>query len=170
LTEQAPASPRADGYLKRLDVVQARLEEHAASPPAPGLTDPDPPTGERWEWGQVWAHLAEFVPYWCGQVRLIVQAEGTDAVPSGRVKSDPARVAAIEASRHQPPAELMSRLAGHIEELRALILDLTPADWERRGVHSTLGEMGMPAIFEDFLVGHLEGHADQLDGLRANAG
>jgi hypothetical protein len=29
--------------------------------------------------------------------------------------------------------------------------------------------MTMPAIFEEFLVGHLEGHADQLDGLRAQA-
>lgn len=171
MTDQPPASPvPTDELLARLDDVQRRLEEHAAAPPAPGLTEPDPPTGERWDWGQVWAHLAEFVPYWCGEVRLIVQAEGMDPVPAGRTKSDPVRVAAIEADRHRPPVELMARLARHLEELRMLIRDLGTADWGRRGFHSTLGVMGLPKIFEEFLVGHLEGHADQLDGLRAKSG
>jgi hypothetical protein len=136
----------------------------------PGLTEPDPPSGERWDWGQVWAHLAEFVPYWCGEVRLIVRAGGTEPVPMGRVKTDPARVAAIEADRHRPPQELMVRLTGHLDDLRALMGSLTPEDWERRGLHSTLGIMTMSVIFEEFLVGHLEGHADQLDGVRSQAG
>jgi hypothetical protein len=30
--------------------------------------------------------------------------------------------------------------------------------------------MGMRAIFDEFLVGHLEAHADQLDGLRSERG
>jgi hypothetical protein len=127
-----------------LDSVEARLERHADSPPADGLTDPDPPTGERWDWGQVWAHLGEFVPYWSAQVRLIVQTGGRDPVPFGRTKQDPVRIAAIEADRHRPPAELMARLASHLEELRALIRDLRPEDWGRRGAHSTLGVMEMP--------------------------
>jgi hypothetical protein len=168
MTEQS-ADPAA-ALLDRVQLVQDRLEKHASSEPTAALTDPDPPTGERWDWGQVWAHLAEFVPYWCGEIRLIVGAEGSDPVPFGRVKSDPGRVAAIEADRHRPPRELMDRLAGHLEELRSLIHDLRPSDWERRGRHSTLGVMGMRAIFDEFLVGHLESHADQLDGLRADRG
>jgi DinB family protein len=166
-TRPSAATPpgRADDLLARLDAVQARLQERAASPPAPGLTEPDPPTGERWDQGQVWAHLAEFVPYWCDQVRLIVQHEGTDPVPAGRTKADPARIAAIEADRHRPPAELMARLAAQLEQLRSLIRSLSPEDWEKRGTHSTLGEMTMPAIFDEFLVGHLEDHAAQLEGL-----
>lgn len=168
---QASVAPgHAEELMARLDAVQARLEELSVSPPAPGLTDPDPPTGERWDWGQVWAHLAEFVPYWCGEVRLIVQSGGTDPVPFGRTKTDPARVAAIEANRRRAPVELMDRLAGQLTELRALILELTPADWERRGMHSTLGVVDMPAVVQDFLVGHLEAHADQLDALRVNSG
>lgn len=159
----------AEGFMARLDTVQKRLEELASWPPPPGLTDPDPPTGERWDWGQVWAHLGEFVPYWCGEVRLISASAGIDPVPFGRTKVDPVRVAAIEADRHQAPAELMDRLAGHLGELRELLRDLTPADWRREGLHSTLGVVGMRRAVEDFLVGHLEAHADQLDGLRANA-
>jgi hypothetical protein len=171
VTEQPADTPRtpADELLARLEVVQGRLEEHAASKPASGLTAPDPPTGERWDWGQAWAHLAEFVPYWCGEVRLIVGAEGADPVPFGRVKSDPGRVAAIEADRHRSPKELMARLAEHLEQLRGLIRGLAPADWGRQGLHRTLGVMDLSGVFDDFLVGHLESHADQLDGLRANA-
>ena len=171
MREQASAAARApaDEFLSRLYAVQARLQDLSSSSPAPGLTEPDPPTGERWDWGQVWAHLAEFVPYWCGEVSLIVRAEGTDPVPFGRTKRDRVRVAAIEADRHRPPAALMDRLAGQLDQLRALIRELTPADWERRGRHPTLGEVEMTAIFQDFLVGHLEAHADQLDGLRADS-
>src|SRR5919198_752694 len=80
------------------------------------LTSPDPPTGERWEWGQVWAHLSEFCPYWMGQVRLVLESpQSEDPMPFGRVKSDPARVAAIEADRGRPPAELMNLLERHAE-------------------------------------------------------
>lgn len=166
MREGTPGSPgHSEAFLARLDVVQVRLQELSALPAAPGLTDPDPPTGERWDWGQVWAHLAEFVPYWCGEVRLIVEAGGTDPVPFGRTKADPIRIAAIDADRHRPPPELMERLGGHLHQLRAMIRDLSPGDWERRGAHSTLGVVTMPAIVQDFLVGHLEAHADQLDGL-----
>jgi DinB superfamily len=169
VNESGPGPRTAvDEMLARVEVVQDRLEEHASSEPAPGLTTPDPPTGERWDWGQVWAHLAEFVPYWCGEVRLILGTEGSDPVPFGRVKSDPVRVAAIEADRHRPPRELMDRLVGQLEELRSLIRSLSSRDWERRGRHSTLGVMGMRAVFDEFLVGHLEAHADQLDGLRTD--
>jgi DinB superfamily len=164
------AAQSSEGYLARLDAVQARLEKHAASAAASGLTEPDPPSGERWDWGQVWAHSAEFVPYWIGQVQLIMQAGGTEPVPMGRVKTDPARVSAIEADRQRPSDELMTRLAGHLEELRALIREMDPEDWERQGLHSTLGVITMPEVFEEFLIGHLEGHADQLDGLRRQAG
>jgi len=172
VTEQATTAERgpADEFTSRLDEVRARLEELSASPPAPGLTEPDPSTGERWDWGQVWAHLAEFVPYWCGEVSLIVRAEATAPVPFGRTKTDRGRVEAIEADRHRPPAGLMSRLAGQLDQLRRLLRELTPADWQRRGMHATLGEMEMPAVFRDFLVGHLEAHADQLDRLRAHSG
>jgi hypothetical protein len=170
VTEAPLPSGPADELMTRVDSVQRRLEEHAASPAAEGLTDPDPPTGERWDWGQVWAHLAEFIPYWCGEVVLIMESGSSDPVPFGRTKADPTRIAAIEADRHRSPAELIDRLSGQLDELRGLIRLLTPADWERRGMHSTLGVMEMRAIFREFLVGHLEAHANQLDGLRASSG
>ena len=48
------------------------LAEHAAKPPPPGLTEPDPGGEEQWEAGQVWAHLAEFPRYWLAQAQRVI--------------------------------------------------------------------------------------------------
>jgi hypothetical protein len=166
VTNPTPLDPRAAGFLARLDGVEGRLHRHASSPPAAGLTDPDPPTGERWDYGQVWAHVGEFVPYWAEQATLVADPSRPEPVPFGRVKADPVRVAAIERDRHVPPGELEERLAHQLEDLRALIVRLPSDAWDREGLHQTLGVMGLAGIFEEFLVGHLEAHAAQLDGLR----
>lgn len=163
----APATPAAR-LLERLGAVLERLERLAVVEKPPGLTEPDPDTGERWEWGHVWAHLAEFIPYWLGEVHRILAAPPEEGpVAFGRVKTDPGRVAAIERDRGQPVAELADRMAGQVVELRRMIEELSPEAWRRRGLHQTLGEMDLPGIFEMFLVGHLEDHAAQLDALAA---
>lgn len=154
----------------RLAAVEARLAAHAASGLAPGLTEPDPPTGERWEAGQVWAHLAEVLPYWMGELRKVVAAGSGEPVPFGRTKADPGRIEAIERDRHEPPAPLMERLRGHIAELHELIEGLHPSEWRARGRHETLGVMDAEEIVGMFMVQHLEDHAAQLDGLAGAAG
>jgi hypothetical protein len=155
----------APDLIARVHAVGDRLRAHARTSAPAGLTEPDAPSGERWDWGQVWAHLAEFIPYWMGQVRLALQAEGDPPTPFGRVKTDPDRVGAIERDRHRPVAELMDRLEGQLRELEQLIASLSPEQWGRRVAHSTLGIMDMGTAVDEFLVGHLEQHADQLDGL-----
>jgi len=160
----------ADAFLLRLEYVAMRLQNHAAAPPAPGLTDPDPPTGEQWEWGQVWAHLAEFVPYWTSQMRLILEARDRPPIPYGRTKDDPGRIAAIERDRHRAPSELWSRLQGQLGEFRNFIEDFSPEAWSKQGEHPTMGTMDIRRIADDFVVGHLEAHADQLDGLAGRGG
>jgi len=154
--------------LARLDAVEQRLAQHvhayqAQSPR--GLTDADPGTGEQWEWGQVWAHLAEFIPYWMAQAGLVIGAYDGAPVPFGRVKSNPERIAAIERDRAVPVEELWARLQGQIAALRVFLRDMTPQQWASRGVHQTLGVMDMPHLVDEFLVGRLEQHAAQLGGL-----
>src|SRR5512132_4023768 len=92
--------------LTRLGAVERRLAEHAARPLPTGLTDPDPGASERWEAGQVWAHLAEFPGYWHDQVRKVAgaQASGSaEPLPFGRTKTDPGRLAGIEQERRTDP-------------------------------------------------------------------
>src|SRR5437867_12761272 len=106
-------TPQVEAYLDRLAAVERRLVEHAERPLPMGLTDPDPGASERWEAGQVWAHLAEFPGYWDAQVRLLLasRAEGAaEPIPFGRTKTDPGRIAAIEDERRTDPAELLRRV------------------------------------------------------------
>jgi hypothetical protein len=155
----------SEEFLARLDVVQNRLQGHAYALAPGGLTDPDPPTGEQWEWGQVWAHVAEFVPFWVRQVRQVLATESVEPLPFGRVKTDTARVAAIDQNRDRPAEAQMAELISQLDDLRALLRDMTPGDWQRTVRHVTLGVLDMPRVLNEFLVGHLEQHADQLDGL-----
>ncbi len=153
--------------LDRLAAVEARLVAHAAAPLPPGLTDPDPGASERWEAGQVWAHLAEFVTYWLAQIRRVVAPPVDGPVPFGRTKTDPERIAAIERDRLTAPEELLKRVRAGIAELRATLEALPEEAWTARGLHPSAGELPLPKILEWFEVGHLEEHADQLDGLRS---
>jgi hypothetical protein len=165
----------AETFLERLEAVRARLERLAPAEPPPGaLTDADEPTGERWEWGQVWAHLAEFPGYWMPRLREVFagmdRRRSGEPPPFGRTSSDPDRIAAIERDRHTPPGRLMVRLRGDLDDLRELLAEMSPADWELRVRHPTLGVLDMPRVFETFLVGHVEAHAGQLEGLLSTAG
>ena len=158
-----------EALIARMADVERRLAEHAAGPIPAGLSEPDPGGEERWEAGQVWAHLAEFPSYWMNQIRAILAKRDSgvpEPIPFGRVKTDPGRVGAIERDRHESPAALMRRVRDSLawvgEELRAMPDDA----WEARGRHPTLGEMTVRPIAERFIVTHLEEHADQLDSLR----
>ncbi len=156
----------ADGVLRRLERVEERLRVHATHEfPAGALTAPDPPTGERWQAGQVWAHVAEFIPYWHAEAAALVARGAGEPAPFGRTKSDPGRIAAIERDRRTDPAALWTRAEDAIEGLRGFLAGLDDDAWHVRGRHPTIDVMDMGAIVEEFLVGHLEQHSDQLDAL-----
>jgi hypothetical protein len=157
----------ADMYLARLDTVEARLVAAAAAePPTGSLTSADADTGERWERGQVWAHLSEFIPYWIAEARPLLQEQPSDGlVPFGRTKRDPERIGAIERNRHQPVSVLWGETRTDIALLRAFLAAIGPDQWGISGLHPTLGAMTVDELVERFLVGHLEEHADQLEGV-----
>ena len=157
----------AEPWLRRLATVSARLDVCARRAAAEdALTDADPATGERWDGGQVWAHLAEFPAYWIGEVRGILRADpAAGPAPFGRTKADAGRVAAIADDRHLPGALLHERVRHGAAGLEVLLLGMGEDDWRRTGRHPTLGAMDMDRIMGEFLVGHLEEHAVQLEGL-----
>ncbi|HUS61314.1 MAG TPA: hypothetical protein VMY34_03895 [Acidimicrobiales bacterium] len=154
-------------FLERLAIVERRLADHAKDGAASGLTDPDTKTGEQWEAGQVWAHLAEFLPFWIAQARNVLSAwTGPDPIPFGRIKTDTARVAAIESDRTTAVSDLHGRLTDGIATTRDFISSVPDTAWTKvLGVHQALGVMTLTKIVDEFMVGHLEEHADQLDVL-----
>jgi hypothetical protein len=158
-------SADVDALVERMAAAERRLAEHAAAPVPTGLTEPDPGGEERWEAGQVWAHLAEFPSYWLAQVQRVVALPTNEPVPFGRVKTDAVRIEAIERDRHTDPAALLERVRTSLAAVTDALRALPEEAWRLRGAHPTLGEMTVHRIVERFIVEHLEEHADQLDGL-----
>ena len=156
-----------DSLIARLSEAERRLAKHASRPLPPGLSEPDPGGEERWEAGQVWAHLAEFPAYWLAQAQRVIALPTNEPVPFGRVKTDAARVAAIERDRNTDPEALLTRVRDSLVDVTDAARALPPDAWRRRGIHPVRGEMTVEQIFDTFIASHLEEHAAQLDLLDA---
>ncbi|HET7646629.1 MAG TPA: DinB family protein [Candidatus Limnocylindria bacterium] len=154
-----------DSLLARMADAERRLVEHADAPIPSGLTEPDSGGEERWEAGQVWAHLAEFPDYWLAQAQLVIDQASDAPVPFGRTKADADRMAAIERDRHTDPEALLARVRDSLVRVTDAARRWPAEAWRRVGLHPTLGEMTVERLVERFIVAHLEEHADQLDGL-----
>ncbi len=159
----------ADALVARLADAERRLIDHAGAPVPAGQTDPDPGGDERWDAGQVWAHIAEFPGYWLAEAERVINERANAPVPFGRTKTDEARIDAIERDRHEDPATLLARVRSSLRTVGKTVQSFDSSAWGAIGVHPTLGEMSVQRILERFVVEHLEEHADQLDGLRGEA-
>lgn len=153
---------RAQGWLDRLDAVERRLIALVAAGERGGLSEPDPGGEERWGWGQAWAHVGELGGYWLAQLELVLRG----APRFGRTKSDPRRVAAIEAGRHSEAAAHLVAARQAMARLRRLLAGMDEASWAATSEHPTLGAMDVGAFLSHFLVGHYEEHAAQIAALR----
>jgi hypothetical protein len=152
-------------FAARLDDAEVRLLSLATRPFPPGLTEPDPGGEERWDAAHVWAHLAEFPPYWVAQVRKILASPADEPVPFGRLADDAGRNGAIERDRLLPPEELWLRVRAGIEDARTCAAGLSPADRQRLGQHPRRGPVTVAFVLDQFVANHLEEHAAQLEGL-----
>ncbi|MGH2417058.1 MAG: DinB family protein [Candidatus Limnocylindria bacterium] len=159
-------SAAVDALLARMADAERRLAEHASAPVPSGMTEPDPGAKERWEAGQVWAHVAEFPGYWLEQVERVVELGAHEPATFGRTKTDAARVEAIERDRHEDPEALLARARTALARATDTARGLPSEAWQLRGTHPARGEMTVQEIVERFIVEHLEEHADQLDLLR----
>jgi hypothetical protein len=160
-------SASVETLISRLEAAERRLEEHASRPLPAGWSDPDPGSEERWDAGQVWAHLAEFPSYWLAQAERVIAQPTHAPVPFGRVKTDSGRVEAIERDRHTDPARLLERVRDSLAAVSDAARSWDAEAWRLRGIHPTLGEMTVERLVERFIVDHLEEHAHQLDALAA---
>lgn len=153
-------------FVARLNAVEKRLDGHAAAVNPTGLTEPDPGGTERWEAGQVWAHMAEFVGYWHRELESVIGGYDGEPVPFGRTKEDPGRIAGIEMGRYEAVRQLKGRIHDALEDLKGYLSVRTNAERNAIGRHPRRGDMKVEQIVDRFVVAHLEEHADQLDGLR----
>ena len=157
-----------DDLLDRLAVPRAGLaatrpavEAGAPWPLAETFDDSDE---ARWGPGEVLAHLAEMVPYWLGEIERVLAGQ-PEPVPFGRIASDPVRIALVERDRSVPPREMYDRIDESLERFDRRWRTLTPEDLARRGLHPIRGEFVVAAMPDRFIVGHLEDHVRQLEGI-----
>jgi hypothetical protein len=126
-------------------------------------------------WGppELLAHLDEMLPFWLGEVERIIDADPADGpFPFGRVggPDDVLRIGIIGRDRRLPLHELLARLGTDSRRVAARMRQLTEAESERLGKRESGESISTAEIFERFVVGHIEGHVDQLNAILAAAG
>ena len=175
----------AKGAMESLaDRLDAAVTEMTGLGPAVAAGEPWPLTdvygpGPESSWGprEVLAHVAEMLPYWLGEIELIVDA-GVDAaamaagrVPPGfgRLEDDPIRVQIIGRDRAFPGRELLGRVEAEGRRAASRFRALADAEAGRIGRHVTRGNLTIPEIAERLIVGHIECHVTQLRDIVASA-
>ncbi len=126
--------------------------------------------GPESSWGprEVLAHLAEMVPFWLGEIELIIDANVVRAAPElepppfGRLEADPLRVGIIDRDRLFPSRELLARIDVEGRRAARRLRDLHARQVEMLGRHPTRGDLSVAEVAERLIVSHLEGHVTQL--------
>ena len=155
-----------------------RLEQAAAAVadlgPAVNAGEPWPLTevygpGPESAWGprEVLAHLGEMLPFWLGEIELVLAdsgraGEGADPPAFGRTEADPLRVEVIGRDRMFPARELVDRVDVEGARIARRLRTLNEAEAATVGRHVTRGDLSVREMAERFLVTHIEGHVTQL--------
>jgi hypothetical protein len=137
--------------------------------PAADVVGPGPESS----WGprEVLAHAGEMLPYWMGEIELILDSGGGGEPPAfGRVEDDDLRVAIITRDRAFPARELLGRVEAEGRRVARRLRALGDEDAAAIGRHVTRGDLSVRDIAERFIVSHLEGHLTQLRETVSGAG
>ncbi len=160
----ASLDPTIASMLDRLNVATAgmialRADLEAGEPwPLAETYGPEPEA----HWGprEVLAHCAEMLPYWVGEIERII--DGPEPARYGRLQTDEIRIGLIERDRTLPLRELLARIEDGSARFARRLSELGSADLARRGLHPVRGEQTIEQVLEVVVVGHMEGHVDQL--------
>ena len=156
-----------DDLADRLDTgLEAMIElgpQRAAG--EPWGTDGQVAPGPESSWGprEVLAHVAEMLPFWLGEIELILDAGGgAEPLGFGRLEDDDARVAIISRDRKFPARELLGRVEVEGRRVARRFRALSDTDAATLGRHVTRGDLSVRDIADRLIVSHLEGHVVQL--------
>jgi DinB superfamily len=156
-----PALPAtADGLRRLNDDLDQQLLAYLDQVEA----DPTPHTDDAWSTAQILAHVAEFSPFFTGQ--LAGWLSDRDQVV-GRTTSHTGRLAAVEPSRVATltRAGLEADLRAALAETRDVLAGLADADLTAPTQNVKYGTEPLTAFLSRYLVGHKQEHVDQLRDL-----
>ena len=128
--------------------------------PAADVVGPGPESS----WGprEVLAHVSEMLPYWMGEIELILDGGGGEPPEFGRVEADDLRIAIITRDRAFPARELLGRVEAEGRRVARRLRALGDEDAAAIGRHVARGDLSVRDIAERFIVSHIEGHVTQL--------
>src|SRR5687767_4040044 len=157
LRYQAGADPLVL-QAKAPDVLAALVEglsaEHLGQRPAPG----------KWSIQEIVAHLADDELVGAYRIRLILAAPGTAIQAFDQdLWAETGRYAATE------PGQALALFRALREANLALLHRLSPAEWERAGIHAERGEESIRDI-ATYYAGHDLNHFAQIEAILASAG
>lgn len=118
---------------------------------------PDPKSGERWDRYNILGHVAEILPFWVAQLEVALQGQ-----PFGRLPGSTERQQAVESGREVGETALRERIDAGFETLQRFLDRLESSDLDRTITMHGRGEQTLGWAMENLLVGHAEGHCDQL--------
>jgi hypothetical protein len=160
----------ADRLERAADSMVELGPQLAAGEPWPMADQVGPGPESSWGPREVLAHVAEMLPFWLGEIELILDGAGAEPVAFGRLEDDEARVAIISRDRKFPARELLGRIEVEARRVARRYRALSDEDAQAIGRHVTRGDLPVRDIAERLMVGHLEGHVTQLRESLAGAG
>lgn len=117
------------------------------------------PAENEWTIMENLAHIAEFMPYWAGEVAKLVTRPGE---PFGRTMDDQGRVAALRDHGHDNLLQIRASLPGSYARLTEVLSELKESDLQLTGRHSRQGERTLEWFIEEFITKHLHDHVVQI--------
>jgi hypothetical protein len=152
------------GRLEQATEAMVELGPHlAAGEPWPPADVVGPGPESSWGPREVLAHVAEMLPFWMGEIELILDAgAGSEPPAFGRLEADELRIAIITRDRAFPARELLGRVEAEGRRVARRLRALGDEDAAAAGRHMTRGDLSVREIAERLIVRHMEGHVSQL--------
>jgi len=117
------------------------------------------PAENEWTIMQGLAHIAEFMPYWAGEIEKLVAEPGRKF---GRAMQDEGRLRGVSEHETDSLEYIKRALPGSYARLDEVLGKLKDRDLELTGQHIRYGEKPLAWFIEEFVTGHLSGHVGQI--------
>jgi hypothetical protein len=166
--DQAETMERVRALMARYEELRPAADrwtlERAGQPRPEHPAQPASEDEAEWDAGQVLAHLADTCQFWLGEIERILDAAAMDRGPVaiGRALDDPSRTIPVERDRYLPARELYARIGSTVERAGRRLSELDVDGRSAAGVHPRMGTQTAEQIVRERILGHLEGHINQL--------
>jgi DinB superfamily/Mycothiol maleylpyruvate isomerase N-terminal domain len=117
------------------------------------------PSAEDWSAAGISGHLIELMPFWAGQIELLV---GRPDAQLGRAIDAPERIGAIVNGETMTPQQAAEAVRGAATAAGPSLRRIPAGAWSQAVRHQRFGEMTLGGCVETLLVQHSRDHIRQI--------